>query len=123
MLHALLESSNDLGSRLLEKLGANLPKLKDECIKEIDRLPKVIGAADQMYLSRELAQVLETANSNAKKIQDKFTGVDMVMLALSVTTPTKEFLKNIIFHHQNLIRQLMICERGKVWIVKQLMRI
>lgn len=96
MLHALLESSNDLGSRLLEKLGANLPKLKDECIKEIDRLPKVIGAADQMYLSRELAQVLETANSNAKKIQDKFTGVDMVMLALSVTTPTKEFFEK---HH------------------------
>lgn len=46
-----------------------------------------------MYLSRELAQALELAESNAKKIQDKYTGVDMVMLALSATPPTKEFFQ------------------------------
>ncbi len=46
-----------------------------------------------MYLSRELAQVLELAESNAKKIADKYTGIDMVMLAFSVTSPTKELFE------------------------------
>ncbi len=89
VLHALLESSNDLGVRLLEKTGANLASFREECAQEIERLPKVVGTTEQMYLSRELAQVLETAQNNSKKIQDKYTGVDMVMLALSAAPPTK----------------------------------
>lgn len=95
VLHALLESSSNLGARLLEKTGANLKSLKEACDKEIQRLPKVEGAANQMYLSRELAQALELAESNAKKIQDKYTGVDMVILALSVTSPTKELFEKL----------------------------
>ena len=93
VLHALLESSSDLGTRLLEKTGANLKSLKEAYGKEIQRLPKVEGAANQMYLSRELAQALELAESNAKKLQDKYTGVDMVMLALSTISPIKEFFQ------------------------------
>jgi len=46
-----------------------------------------------MYLSRELIQVLETAQNNSKKIQDTYTGVDMVMLALSATSPFREFFE------------------------------
>lgn len=93
VLHALLESSNSLGSRLLEKAGANLKSFKEACTLEIQRHPKVSGAADQMYLSSELAQALELAQENAKKIKDKYTSIDMVMLALSVTSPTKEFFQ------------------------------
>jgi ATP-dependent Clp protease ATP-binding subunit ClpB len=93
VLHALLESSNNVGSRLLEKTGVNLKDLKETCAKEIQRFPKVEGAAGQMYLSRELAQVLETAQENSKKAQDKYTGIDMVILALSVISPTKELFE------------------------------
>ena len=93
VLHALLESSNSLGSRLLEKAGANLKSFQEACTLEIQRYPKVSGAADQMYLSSELAQALELAQENAKKIKDKYTSIDMVMLALSVTSPTKEFFQ------------------------------
>lgn len=93
VLHALLESSNSLGSRLLEKAGATLKSFQDACFLEIQRHPKVVGAADQMYLSSELAQALELAQENAKKIKDKYTSVDMVMLALSVTSPTKELFQ------------------------------
>jgi ATP-dependent Clp protease ATP-binding subunit ClpB len=95
VLHALLESSSNLGARLLEKTGANLKSLKEACDKEIQRLPKVEGAANQMYLSRELAQALDLAESNAKKNQDKYTGVDMVILTLSVTSPTKELFEKL----------------------------
>lgn len=93
VLHALLESSNNLGSRLLEKTGVKLKDFKETCDTEIQRFPKVEGAAGQMYLSLELAQVLETAQENSKKAQDKYTGIDMVMLALSVIPPTKELFE------------------------------
>ena len=46
-----------------------------------------------MYLSRELAEVLELAQKNSREIDDKFTGLDMVMLALSMTSPTKELFE------------------------------
>ena len=92
VLHALLESSNSLGTRLFEKTGANLKSLKAGCDKELQRLPKVDGSSE-IYLSRELAQILETAKANSKKLQDKYTGIDMVMLALSATPPTKDLFE------------------------------
>lgn len=82
-----------MGARLLEKLGINLASFKNACDQEVGKLPKVESASEQMYLSRELIQILETAQNNSKKVQDKYTGVDMVMLALSAISPTKEFFE------------------------------
>jgi hypothetical protein len=45
----------------------NLKSFKEACASEIQRHPKVSGAADQMYLSSELAQALELAQENTKR--------------------------------------------------------
>ena len=93
VLKALLQSSSDLAARLLTKAGANLSGFAKDCDAEIKRQPKVTGAAGQMYLSVELAQIIELAETNAKKIKDKYVGVDMVLLAMCVTPPTKSLFE------------------------------
>ncbi|MCX7343325.1 MAG: ATP-dependent chaperone ClpB [Proteobacteria bacterium] len=97
VLKALLQPSSDLALTLIEKAGGNLANFTSECEQQIKNQPKVTGAAGQMYLSVELAQILELAEVNAKKIQDKYVGVDMVMLAMCISAPTKGlFEKNNI---------------------------
>ena len=93
----MLQPSSDLALTLIEKAGGNLANFTSECEQQIKNQPKVTGAAGQMYLSVELAQILELAEVNAKKIQDKYVGVDMVMLAMCISAPTKGlFEKNNI---------------------------
>ncbi|MEI6628649.1 MAG: AAA family ATPase, partial [Alphaproteobacteria bacterium] len=97
VLKALLQPSSDLALTLIEKAGGNLANFTSECEQQIKNQPKVTGAAGQIYLSVELAQILELAEVNAKKIQDKYVGVDMVMLAMCISAPTKGlFEKNNI---------------------------
>ncbi len=93
----MLQPSDNIAIRLIEKAGGNLANFTSECEQQIKKQPRVTGALGQMYLSVELAQILELAEANAKKIQDKYVGVDMVMLAMCISSPTKElFEKNNI---------------------------
>lgn len=93
----MLQPSCDLAITLIEKAGGNLTNFTSECEQNIKNQPKVTGASGQIYLSVELAQILELAEVNAKKIQDKYVGVDMVMLAICISAPTKGlFEKNNI---------------------------
>jgi ATP-dependent Clp protease ATP-binding subunit ClpB len=105
LLQALLQPSNDLAVRFLEKAGVDLTTFASDCAAEIKRQPKVTGVDGQIYLSVELAQIIELAETNAKKIQDKYTGVDMVMLAMCTIAPTKTFFEkhNITASKFNLI--------------------
>ena len=61
VLKALLQPSSDLALTLIEKAGGNLANFTSECEQQIKNQPKVTGAAGQMYLSVELAQILATA--------------------------------------------------------------
>ena len=93
----MLQPSDNIAVRLIEKVGGNLANFTSECEQQIKKQPMVTGALGQMYLSVELAQILELAEANAKKIQDKYVGVDMVMLAMCISSPTKDlFEKNNI---------------------------
>lgn len=86
---------NSLANRLFEKAKIEPAKVQEHCSKEIAKLPKVDGADGQVYLAPELAKVLNLAQENSEKIKDRFTGVDMVMLALSLTEPTKKFFESL----------------------------
>ncbi len=93
----MLQPSDNIAVRLIEKAGGNVANFTSECEHQIKNQPKVTGAFGQMYLSVELAQILELSEANAKKIQDKYVGVDMVMLAMCISVPTKDlFEKNNI---------------------------
>lgn len=80
---ALLEQEDGLIPKLLEIIGVNTSKLKQELEQELDRLPKVYGTnVEQVYATRRLNQVLIKAEDEAKKFNDEFISVEHVYLVI-----------------------------------------
>lgn len=81
LLLALIEQSNGLISRLLQKLEQN-PQALDKAIQEhLETLPKVTGG-DNQYATPELKRVLEQAETEAGKLKDEYISTEHLLLAL-----------------------------------------
>lgn len=93
VLKELLQLSESTAVRLIEKSGGKVASFISACEQEINKQPKVTGAYGQMYLSVELAKIIELSEENAKKIQDKYIGVDMLLLAMCISLPTKSLFE------------------------------
>src|ERR1700749_3958894 len=65
LLWALIAQGDGVVPPLLEKLGVSPTTLASEVEKQIERLPKVSGVADQ-FLSKSSNQVLERAFDEAQ---------------------------------------------------------
>jgi ATP-dependent Clp protease ATP-binding subunit ClpB len=86
MLAAMLEQERGIASDILSKAGANVPALTQRVEEAIGRLPRLTGSnADsaQVTLSPELARVMNAAETDAKSLQDDYTSVEHVLLAMT----------------------------------------
>ena len=82
LLHALLEQSEGLAGKLLEKVGAPLPRLREDLADSLDRLSSARGGAEAQP-SRDLRKVLETAAKLAPQFQDEYVSVEHLLLAIT----------------------------------------
>src|ERR1700733_10421598 len=86
MLAALLEQERGIAPDILAKAGAD-PKAVARAVDDaIGRLPRLSGAsADsaQVTLSPELARIMSVAENEAKGLQDDYTSVEHVLLAMA----------------------------------------
>ncbi|HYL37077.1 MAG TPA: ATP-dependent chaperone ClpB [Bryobacteraceae bacterium] len=84
LLLALLEQEGGLAPSILNKADVRVDALRDRFQKEIDRLPKVSGAAsspDQVYVTPRITKLLTQAEDEAKRLKDEYTSVEHVLLA------------------------------------------
>jgi ATP-dependent Clp protease ATP-binding subunit ClpB len=85
LLLALLEPADGVASAVLAAVGANVPRLKEQLTRELDRLPQVTGAAgapEQIYVTQRLNQVLTNAETEAQNLKDEYVSVEHLLLAL-----------------------------------------
>ncbi|HKF53248.1 MAG TPA: ATP-dependent chaperone ClpB [Candidatus Acidoferrales bacterium] len=82
ILAALLAQSDGLVAPLLSKLGASPEAVSAEVRREIDRLPKVSGAAQQ-YLSPASNEVLSKAFDEAAGFKDEYVSTEHILLAIA----------------------------------------
>ncbi len=82
LLAALLTQSDGLVAPLLAKLGASPEKVGVEVRREIDRLPKVSGAAQQ-FLSPASNEVLSKAFDEAAHFKDEYVSTEHILLAIA----------------------------------------
>src|SRR6201993_3620807 len=82
-LSALLDQGEGITRPLLEKIGANLDRLREGLRSELERRPKIHGAAADLRLSNELRSVLDGAEKEMSKLKDEFTSAEHYLLALS----------------------------------------
>src|SRR6185437_16430927 len=87
LLSALLEQDESIVVPVLQKLGASVAALRDQVGREIDRLPKQSDA--QPSMSRELNQVFDTADAEAKRLGDAYVSTEHLLLGLVGTKGTE----------------------------------
>src|SRR5437867_472074 len=85
-LLSLLDQSDGITQPLLEKIGVPTNQLRERLGAELERRPKVHGAAVDLRLSNELRSVLDGAEKEMSKLKDEFTSAEHYLLALSAVS-------------------------------------
>ena len=95
LLSAMLAEKSSSTSALLLKAGVDPTRVRDVTEAELRRLPKVQGASTG-NASRDLVEVLNTAEREAQKMKDAYTSTEHLMLALAeVKSDAKEVLSTL----------------------------
>ena len=85
LLKVLLDDGEGLCARLLIAAGADVKAVQADIRAAIAKLPKVQGGSGDLYLSQEVAKVLDQAQKMAEKAGDSFVTVEYLLLALAAT--------------------------------------
>ncbi len=84
VLLALLEQDGGLAPRLLARLDTNVEALAVDLQGELERRPTVSGRGAELgraVVTRQLNDVLEAAESEAKRLKDEYVSVEHLLLA------------------------------------------
>jgi len=84
LLKVLLDDEEGMSSTLIQRAGGNAKLALAETEAVLKKIPSVSGDGSQLYLSRELARVFETAESAAQKAGDSFVPVEYLLMALVI---------------------------------------
>ncbi|MGF6375620.1 ATP-dependent Clp protease ATP-binding subunit ClpB [Clostridiales Family XIII bacterium PM5-7] len=79
---ALLMQKDGLIPKLLKSLNVDTAMLIGSLEAELEKLPKVSGNADNIYASRRLNQLLQSAEKLADQFKDEYVSVEHLYLAL-----------------------------------------
>ncbi|MDD2696579.1 MAG: Clp protease N-terminal domain-containing protein, partial [Candidatus Pacebacteria bacterium] len=100
LLYALISQEESVVLNLLSRLGADVEGLKKKTKISLDRIPAIAApqAFGQLYLTQDMARVLERARQEAVKMGDEYISVEHLFLALLDTeTKAKEILDKTNF--------------------------
>ena len=92
---ALLSQDESIVVPVLQKLGASVTSLREQAERALARFPKQSGA--QPAPSRELNQVFDRAEEEARKLGDEYVSTEHLLLALAAvkSTETQPILKGV----------------------------
>lgn len=85
ILYALLLKEDELIPQLIKKIGKDSGNLKNSALKEIEKLPKIRGSAQEagkVYISQTLDKVLREAGNIATRMKDEYISVEHIFLSL-----------------------------------------
>jgi ATP-dependent Clp protease ATP-binding subunit ClpB len=106
-LLALLAQQDGVAAPLLEKVGVAVPALEARLREDIEKRPRVSGAAGQLYLGSELRTVLDGAEKQMKALKDEFVSGEHYLLALTESpAPAARMLKESGVTHGRLLQAL-----------------
>jgi ATP-dependent Clp protease ATP-binding subunit ClpB len=91
LLLALIDQPEGLAPRLLTRLDANVKPIREALERQLQSRPRVSGpgaAPGQVYVSRTLGQVLDSAEQEAQRLKDEYVSVEHVLLAILAATGT-----------------------------------
>jgi ATP-dependent Clp protease ATP-binding subunit ClpB len=110
LLLALLDEAEGLAPAILQKADVSVEALKLKVQRELERLPRVSGAAegsDGIHVSGRLNRILMGAEDEAKRLKDDYVSIEHLLLALLEDTGTAgRILKEFGVQRDRLMRAL-----------------
>ncbi|NUQ22117.1 MAG: ATP-dependent chaperone ClpB [Gemmatimonadaceae bacterium] len=88
LLLALLAQDESIVVPVLQKVGASVAQIREQTERESARHPKQSGGA-QPGMSRELNQVMDRAEEDARELGDEYVSTEHLLLALSEVKGTE----------------------------------
>jgi len=82
LLTSLLQQADGVVPQVLERAGANPQMLLQQAEAELNKLPKVYGAAAEIGISPRLRQVLVRAHDEIQQFRDEYVSTEHLLLAL-----------------------------------------
>jgi ATP-dependent Clp protease ATP-binding subunit ClpB len=103
LLATLLDQDESIVVPVLQKLGASVAALREQVTREIARYPKQSDA--QPTVSRELNQVFDKSEDEAKKLGDEYISTEHLLLGLAATkgTEARTLLNGVAATHAALL--------------------
>ncbi|WP_395682744.1 Clp protease N-terminal domain-containing protein, partial [Inquilinus sp.] len=88
LLKVLLDDEEGLAANLIRSAGGQ-PEAASQAVEQaLAKQPKVEGGGGQVYMSRDLARVLDQAQEQAKKAGDQYVAAERLLLALAIAKET-----------------------------------
>ena len=85
LLQALLVQEGGIVPQIITKAGARPDVIGNLVEREVQRKPKVGGAAAAPTLARELTQITQRAETEAKQMKDEYVSTEHLLLAMTDT--------------------------------------
>ncbi len=112
LLLALLEQSEGLIPRILQKMEIPVDELKRRIDEELSRRPKVSGPgteAGKVYVTARLNKLLVAAEEEAKRLKDEYVSVEHILLAFikeGASTPAGRILRDFNVTEDRFLQSL-----------------
>ena len=107
LLVALLSKSG-IPTKILKRLGSDPHLLAQTAKKQISKLPKVKGASDQIYMSRELDSAIRSAEKEAQDLGDTYVSTEHLLIGVvsHVTGPLKDSFSESGVTREGILKSL-----------------
>jgi ATP-dependent Clp protease ATP-binding subunit ClpB len=89
LLLALLEQEDGVAPAIVTKIAGSVAALREELSQELEKRPRVYGAATEVGLARPASEALEAAERYAKGMSDEYISTEHILLGLSDSTEGK----------------------------------
>src|SRR4030043_1620320 len=114
LLHAFLAQEGSVVLNLLQRLGADIEGLQRKVKVSLEKIPTIAAPQvfGQLYLTQDMARVLERARQEAVKMGDEYISVEHLFLSLlDIQSKAKEILDKANFLQSGGVSSL---ELGKL---------
>lgn len=89
LLKVFVDDDEGLVASLIERAGGRIADVRMGLQTALEKLPKVSGGNDQLYLAQPLAKVFTLAEELAEKAGDSFVTVERLLTALAIEKSAK----------------------------------
>ena len=115
VLKALLDDPEGLASNLMQAAGADAKMALAAVQEALAKIPRVEGDSGQLYLTKEVAKLFDSAEKISGKAGDKFVTVERMLLALAMQkgTPAAQALAGAGLTPQSLNQAINQVRMGR----------